>query len=174
VWFRQRGGRVAWAIVAVSIAAGPAVYLLPGLASAAILGLIVMAFRYIIGEWRIMPPPRPPLPSRQVLRIVWAFGALALATPVLYIIECLEDPLPPSQAHCGVQDYNDPTCHGTSGQTLALDVWSTSLLLTALLLGACALLNRRSQLAGRLAMPLTLAGSVIALDLARVMVALRS
>lgn len=121
VRFRQRGGRVAWAIVLVSIAAGPAVYLLPGLSSAAMLVLIVMAFRYIIGEWQIVPPP---LPSSQVLRIVWAFGALALATLVLYLVECLEAPLPPSQAHCGAQDYNDPTCQGTFGQTLPLDVWS--------------------------------------------------
>lgn len=168
---RQRGPWVAMILGCVSIIGFVNSFIVtPPVVSAVLVAIIVFTFYNVIAEYCT-----PGAEGSARPRVGWALCLLAavVAFPIGFLSLFFERWASAPDACLFPLPNGDPPniCYVTTpAEHAGFTVWCSTIAATAVLLIMCAILTRRSRIAGWAAIPVALAGCVIAFDLAHAVV----
>jgi hypothetical protein len=162
---RKRGPSLAAAVVLFSLAGIPGAVLVPGAVSMVLVVLMAFGLRDMGVEWRweraagrAEAGDRRLVGCALIVGLIGGFFSLVAEEWASLPALCGPMPVPGGDlpAECLVM---------TSAESAGLGVWTGTIAMTAALFIVCAVLTRRSWIAGWLVIPFVVAGCVIAFDL---------
>jgi hypothetical protein len=165
---RRRGSWVTGTLALVSVIGFPvSFFVTPPLVSAVLMAIVIATFSYVIAEC-LMPAAKCSAKPRAgrflcvlavVVALLGAFFSLVFAGLVSMPDVCVF-PVPSDEPPPRICQVTTPA------QDAGFNAWCWTIAVTAILLIACAIFARRSWIACWAAIPVVIAGCVIAIDLA--------